>query len=281
MATLSRSIRRGLPRVEGGEPWPPAGQAPARIATAEAAETAEAADLSASVSGVESAAAAAPSAPAAVQETAPRCGAVSAGPGGELRRRGGAAASPRPAARAGRRTLAAGGRGSGRGGGSVRGSGLRRRDGICRRCSRRYCRGWCCRGSSGAGNGGACSGSGRHARHTDDGNHLAASRASPCPPAASRGRRLGLLRRPLPPLRCRQVPNILPTPSWSPRRRVHRGHHRPGAECTRGRSPPPSAPGARGTVAQPAAPAPEAQPAAAASATPPHPRHGPPPSKSP
>lgn len=68
MATLSRSIRRGLPRVEGGEPWPPAGQAPGRIATAEAAE---AADLSASVSGVESAAAAAPSAPAAVQETAP------------------------------------------------------------------------------------------------------------------------------------------------------------------------------------------------------------------
>ena len=72
MATLSRSIRRGLPRVEGGDPWPPAGQAPAHLATAETAETAEAADLSASVSGVESAAAAAPSAPAAVQETAPR-----------------------------------------------------------------------------------------------------------------------------------------------------------------------------------------------------------------
>ena len=72
MATLSRSIRRGLPRVEGGEPWPPAGQAPASIAAAETAETAEAADLSASVSGVESAAAAAPSAPAAVQETAQR-----------------------------------------------------------------------------------------------------------------------------------------------------------------------------------------------------------------
>ncbi|GIU54372.1 hypothetical protein NicSoilC12_01210 [Arthrobacter sp. NicSoilC12] len=68
MATLSRSIRRGLPRVEGGEPWPPAGQAPAHIATAETAETA---DLPASVSGVESAAAAAPSAPSAVQETAP------------------------------------------------------------------------------------------------------------------------------------------------------------------------------------------------------------------
>lgn len=68
MATLSRSIRRGLPRVEGGEPWPPTGQAPASIAAAEAVE---AADLSASVSGAE-AAAAVPSAPAAVQETAPR-----------------------------------------------------------------------------------------------------------------------------------------------------------------------------------------------------------------
>jgi len=79
MATLSRSIRRGLPRVEGGDPWPPAGQAPAHLATAETAETAEAADLSASVSGVESAAAAAPSAPAAVQETAP--GAALSAPG--------------------------------------------------------------------------------------------------------------------------------------------------------------------------------------------------------
>ena len=34
MATQSRSIRRGLPRVEGGDPWPPAGEAPARIVTA-------------------------------------------------------------------------------------------------------------------------------------------------------------------------------------------------------------------------------------------------------
>ena len=34
MATLSRSIRRGLPRVEGGDPWPAAGEAPARIVTA-------------------------------------------------------------------------------------------------------------------------------------------------------------------------------------------------------------------------------------------------------
>jgi thiosulfate reductase cytochrome b subunit len=34
MAAQSRSIRRGLPRVEGGDPWPPAGLAPARIVTA-------------------------------------------------------------------------------------------------------------------------------------------------------------------------------------------------------------------------------------------------------
>ncbi|KQN87180.1 cytochrome b/b6 domain-containing protein [Arthrobacter sp. Leaf69] len=36
MTPQSRSIRRGLPRVEGGDPWPPAGEAPARIVTAEA-----------------------------------------------------------------------------------------------------------------------------------------------------------------------------------------------------------------------------------------------------
>ncbi len=40
MATQSRSIRRGLPRVPGGEPWPPAGEAPARLVSA-AAEVAE------------------------------------------------------------------------------------------------------------------------------------------------------------------------------------------------------------------------------------------------
>ncbi|SDK59024.1 cytochrome b/b6 domain-containing protein [Arthrobacter sp. ok362] len=57
MATLSRSIRRGLPRVAGGEPWPAAGQAPAHIATEGAA--AEAAAPSESVSGEESVAAAA------------------------------------------------------------------------------------------------------------------------------------------------------------------------------------------------------------------------------
>ena len=69
MTTQSRSIRRGLPRVEGGDPWPAAGQVPARIVTAGAAAR------SASVSGVgpviAGPAAAAPSVPAAAQETAP------------------------------------------------------------------------------------------------------------------------------------------------------------------------------------------------------------------
>lgn len=67
MATPSRSVRRGLPRVEGGDPWPPAGQAPARTAGTEA--------RSASDSAVESIAAgpaaATPAAPAAAQVTAP------------------------------------------------------------------------------------------------------------------------------------------------------------------------------------------------------------------
>lgn len=59
MATQSRNIRRGLPRVAGGDPWPPAGEAPARIVTAEAAPP--------------------PSVPAALtQETAPGPTAVSA-----------------------------------------------------------------------------------------------------------------------------------------------------------------------------------------------------------
>ncbi|OAH49427.1 cytochrome b/b6 domain-containing protein [Microbacterium oleivorans] len=44
MATYARSVRRGLPRVSGGEPWPPAGSAPVADAAAarvadEAAET--------------------------------------------------------------------------------------------------------------------------------------------------------------------------------------------------------------------------------------------------
>ncbi|WP_091254324.1 cytochrome b/b6 domain-containing protein [Arthrobacter sp. ok909] len=69
MATFSRSVRRGLPRVEGGDPWPAAGQAPARIVSAGAAA------LSAPVSGAGSVTAApavpAPSAPAAARETAP------------------------------------------------------------------------------------------------------------------------------------------------------------------------------------------------------------------
>ncbi|PVZ58502.1 hypothetical protein C9424_07605 [Arthrobacter sp. H-02-3] len=72
MATFSRSVRRGLPRVEGGEPWPAAGQAPSRIVTAGAAA------LSAPVSG-EGSVTAAPSAPAAAaaRETAPGATAVS------------------------------------------------------------------------------------------------------------------------------------------------------------------------------------------------------------
>lgn len=34
MATYSRSLRRGLPRVAGGDPWPPSGDAPVEIAAA-------------------------------------------------------------------------------------------------------------------------------------------------------------------------------------------------------------------------------------------------------
>lgn len=64
MATFSRSVRRGLPRVEGGDPWPAAGQAPARIVTAGAAAR------SASVSGAGSVTAA-PSAPAPPAPVAP------------------------------------------------------------------------------------------------------------------------------------------------------------------------------------------------------------------
>ncbi|AXJ08643.1 hypothetical protein CFN17_02640 [Arthrobacter sp. PM3] len=43
MATQSRSLRRGLPRVPGGEPWPPAGEAPARFVSAPVAAPAAAA----------------------------------------------------------------------------------------------------------------------------------------------------------------------------------------------------------------------------------------------
>ncbi|AOT02530.1 hypothetical protein ASPU41_03365 [Arthrobacter sp. U41] len=60
MAPLSRSIRRGLPRVEGGDPWPPAGQVPAHIVTAAAAAP------SATASGV-GPATAPPATPAAVR----------------------------------------------------------------------------------------------------------------------------------------------------------------------------------------------------------------------
>jgi len=34
MATYARSVRRGLPRASGGDPWPPAGAAPAPVAVA-------------------------------------------------------------------------------------------------------------------------------------------------------------------------------------------------------------------------------------------------------
>ncbi len=81
MASLSRSIRRGLPRVEGGDPWPPAGQAPASVVAAGTAA------LSTPDSAVKlvapEPAAATPSVPvpgstAASQETAPGPTAVSA-----------------------------------------------------------------------------------------------------------------------------------------------------------------------------------------------------------
>lgn len=75
MATLSRSIRRGLPRVEGGDPWPPAGQAPARVVTAGAA------DLSAADFGVGSVDAGPPAAAAAVVAAAAPAAAQKAAPG--------------------------------------------------------------------------------------------------------------------------------------------------------------------------------------------------------
>ena len=28
MATYARTLRRGLPRIPGGDPWPPAGETP-------------------------------------------------------------------------------------------------------------------------------------------------------------------------------------------------------------------------------------------------------------
>ena len=73
VATLSRSIRRGLPRVEGGDPWPPAGQGPAHIVTAGTAVPPASASGAGSVTAAP--AAAAPSAPTAAapavaQETA-------------------------------------------------------------------------------------------------------------------------------------------------------------------------------------------------------------------
>lgn len=79
MATLSRSVRRGLPRVEGGDPWPPAGEAPARIVPAEAPQ-----DSVTAAALVTAAPAAAvpvpdvPAAPATAHETAPGTTAASA-----------------------------------------------------------------------------------------------------------------------------------------------------------------------------------------------------------
>ena len=79
MAPLSGSIRRGLPRVEGGDPWPPAGQAPALVVTAGAPSAPGSGDGPVTAEP----AAATPSAPvlvaaAASQETAPDATAVSA-----------------------------------------------------------------------------------------------------------------------------------------------------------------------------------------------------------
>jgi len=47
MATHTGSIRRGLPRVPGGEPWPPAGEAPERAGAAQDAAAAEPAAVAA------------------------------------------------------------------------------------------------------------------------------------------------------------------------------------------------------------------------------------------
>ncbi len=41
MATYARSVRRGLPRASAGDPWPPAGEAPAPVADATAAPDAD------------------------------------------------------------------------------------------------------------------------------------------------------------------------------------------------------------------------------------------------
>lgn len=71
MATLSQSIRRGLPRVEGGDPWPAAGRAPARILTAAGSASVSGAGSVTAVPAAAAPAAATPAAPAAARETAP------------------------------------------------------------------------------------------------------------------------------------------------------------------------------------------------------------------
>ena len=82
MATLSRNIRRGLPRVAGGDPWPPAGEAPARFVTVDAADApapdSSVGQVDAGPAAAASASIAAPPAPAAVQDTAQRTTAVPA-----------------------------------------------------------------------------------------------------------------------------------------------------------------------------------------------------------
>ena len=80
MAAQSRSIRRGLPRVEGGDPWPPAGQAPARTVTAGTAAQPVPASTVEPATPAEAAAAdpTVPGAAAVAEETAPGATAVSA-----------------------------------------------------------------------------------------------------------------------------------------------------------------------------------------------------------
>ena len=74
MAPLSRSIRQGLPRVPGGEPWPAAGQAPAHIVTAAAAPSEPVSGVGPAIAALADEAAD----PAAALETAPGATAVSA-----------------------------------------------------------------------------------------------------------------------------------------------------------------------------------------------------------
>ncbi|QCB98972.1 cytochrome b/b6 domain-containing protein [Arthrobacter sp. PAMC25564] len=69
MATQSGAIRRGLPRVQGGEPWPPAGEVPVSVAALSGAPAAVA--TPAPPAEASAAAQAAPAPPAAAPATAP------------------------------------------------------------------------------------------------------------------------------------------------------------------------------------------------------------------